>query len=49
MTQYRHHAAVAALGDPAAWPESGFWTQVRVLTARSLRTAVTTATGTFGA
>jgi ABC-2 type transport system permease protein len=39
VTHHRHHAAVAALGDPAAWPESGFWTQVRVLTARSLRTA----------
>ncbi|WP_103350959.1 ABC transporter permease [Amycolatopsis sp. CA-128772] len=39
MTQARHRAAVAALGDPTAWPESGFWTQVRVLTARSLRTA----------
>ncbi|EOD65773.1 ABC transporter permease [Amycolatopsis vancoresmycina] len=39
MTQARHRAAVTALGDPAAWPESGFWTQVRVLTARSLRTA----------
>ncbi|MEV6828971.1 ABC transporter permease [Amycolatopsis sp. NPDC051102] len=39
MTQARHRAAVAALGDPTAWPDSGFWTQVRVLTARSLRTA----------
>ncbi|MDX3193115.1 ABC transporter permease [Streptomyces sp. MN03-5084-2B] len=39
MTQHRRHAAVAALGDPAAWPESGFWTQVRVLTTRSLGTA----------
>ncbi|MEU0793727.1 ABC transporter permease [Amycolatopsis sp. NPDC005961] len=39
MTQARHHAAVAALADPAAWPESGFWTQVHVLAARSLRTA----------
>ncbi|MEV4150296.1 ABC transporter permease [Amycolatopsis sp. NPDC049691] len=39
MTQARHRAAVAALADPAAWPESGFWTQVRVLAARSLRTA----------
>ncbi|MEQ0561996.1 ABC transporter permease [Amycolatopsis sp. NEAU-NG30] len=39
MTQARHRAAVAALGDPSAWPESGFWTHVRVLAARSLRTA----------
>ncbi|MET8849281.1 ABC transporter permease [Amycolatopsis sp. NPDC004625] len=39
MAQARHRAAVAALGDPAAWPEAGFWTQVRVLAARSLRTA----------
>ncbi|WP_410631928.1 ABC transporter permease [Amycolatopsis sp. cmx-4-83] len=39
MTQARHRAAVSALGDPTAWPESGFWTQVRVLAGRSLRTA----------
>jgi ABC-2 type transport system permease protein len=39
VTQARHHLAVAALADPAAWPEAGFWTQVRVLAARSLRTA----------
>lgn len=39
MTQARHRAPVAALADPATWPEAGFWTQVRVLAARSLRTA----------
>lgn len=39
MTQSRHRAPVAGLADPAMWPEAGFWTQVRVLAARSLRTA----------
>jgi ABC-2 type transport system permease protein len=38
VTQARHRAAIAALGDPAAWPQSGCWTQIRALTARSLRT-----------
>ncbi|WP_116206481.1 ABC transporter permease [Amycolatopsis circi] len=39
MTQSRHRAPVAVLADPVTWPEAGFWTQVRVLAARSLRTA----------
>ncbi|MGW7537084.1 ABC transporter permease [Amycolatopsis sp. NPDC054798] len=39
MTQSRPRPATTPLTDPAAWPEATFWTQVRVLAARSLRTA----------
>ncbi|MBN9741455.1 ABC transporter permease [Amycolatopsis sp. A1MSW2902] len=39
MTQSRHRAPAAVLADPPRWPETTFWTQVRVLAARSLRTA----------
>ncbi|MFD9889294.1 ABC transporter permease [Amycolatopsis sp. NPDC059027] len=40
MTEARHRATSRlVLTNPAAWPDSGFGTQVRVLAARSLRTA----------
>ena len=40
MTKPRHgHRHPSWPTDPAAWPECGFGTQVRVLAARSLRTA----------
>lgn len=40
MTEARHRApSPPVLGDPSTWPQSTFATQVRVLAARSLKTA----------